>query len=423
MTKNPTITFTAVSASITALLTFQAHADTITVCQSGCDHTSINAAIAAADDGDVIQLSAETYVEGTTIDTLGKAIEIRGVLDAEDRPTSILDGATFNGTVLEIRANADRVRLNGLLIRNGNSGYQGGGILSTDAAIEMDHCVIEDCTAPYGGGIYLNHTSDGPFAEPSVLRNSTFQRNWSQHWCETFGRPLPPDGSGRTPAPNLIEDCSFLQSGSYHGSLILNHTILRRCRVAGGSGTLATAGILGSGGRAFDCVFEQNAGGPVLGSYSGAQYVDVVIEHCLFRANGGTQILYPNNAEVMADRNYFCGSVTPFAGGVTDGGGNIIDPSCIPVDCNENGIEDLVEILLDTEVIDVDEDWTPDECQLPPCPSDLNENGTVEAGDLGILIGFWGTDGGSSGDADINGDGVVNAGDLGSLLGAWGVCP
>ena len=77
MTKNPTITFTAVSASITALLTFQAHADTITVCQSGCDHTSINAAIAAADDGDVIQLSAEIYTEDVQL-PLDRSLEILG---------------------------------------------------------------------------------------------------------------------------------------------------------------------------------------------------------------------------------------------------------------------------------------------------------------------------------------------------------
>ncbi len=55
-----------------------ASAETITVCASGCDYTSINAAIGAASDGDVIQLAAETYFEGSQIDTLGKAITLRG---------------------------------------------------------------------------------------------------------------------------------------------------------------------------------------------------------------------------------------------------------------------------------------------------------------------------------------------------------
>ena len=68
-------------------------AETITVCSDGCDYTSINAAIGAANDGDVIQLAAETYFEGEQIDTLGKAITLRGVLDKTGEPASVLDGA------------------------------------------------------------------------------------------------------------------------------------------------------------------------------------------------------------------------------------------------------------------------------------------------------------------------------------------
>ena len=64
-----------------AISSATASAETITVCASGCDYTSINAAIGAAGDGDVIQLAAETYFEGEQIDTLGKAITLRGVLD------------------------------------------------------------------------------------------------------------------------------------------------------------------------------------------------------------------------------------------------------------------------------------------------------------------------------------------------------
>ena len=48
----------AVALAVTSVTAF---ADTITVCASGCDYTSINAAIGAASDGDVIQLAAETY--------------------------------------------------------------------------------------------------------------------------------------------------------------------------------------------------------------------------------------------------------------------------------------------------------------------------------------------------------------------------
>ncbi len=49
---------------------------------------------------------------------------------------------------------------------------------------------------------------------------------------------------------------------------------------------------------------------------------------------------------------------------------------------------------------------------------DLNGDGTVDAADLGILLGAWGSAGGA---ADLNDDGIVDAADLGILLGSWTV--
>jgi hypothetical protein len=49
-------------------------------------------------------------------------------------------------------------------------------------------------------------------------------------------------------------------------------------------------------------------------------------------------------------------------------------------------------------------------------PADLDHDGDVDAGDLAILLGGWGT----SGPGDLNGDGVVDATDLAMLLGSWG---
>ena len=84
---------TLLAAVALAFSSVTASAETITVCASGCDYTSINAAIGAASDGDVIQLAAQTYFEGEQIDTLGKGITLRGVLDKAGEPASVLDGA------------------------------------------------------------------------------------------------------------------------------------------------------------------------------------------------------------------------------------------------------------------------------------------------------------------------------------------
>ncbi len=61
------------------------------------------------------------------------------------------------------------------------------------------------------------------------------------------------------------------------------------------------------------------------------------------------------------------------------------------------------------------------QCAIAPgascCPGDLNGRGSVDGGDLGFVLGGWGTSA-----ADLTGDGVTDGADLGILLSAWGVC-
>lgn len=52
------------------------------------------------------------------------------------------------------------------------------------------------------------------------------------------------------------------------------------------------------------------------------------------------------------------------------------------------------------------------------CPADLNDDGTVDAADLAILLGAWAT----AGPGDFTGNGTVDAADLAVLLGAFGPC-
>lgn len=58
---------------------------------------------------------------------------------------------------------------------------------------------------------------------------------------------------------------------------------------------------------------------------------------------------------------------------------------------------------------------------VPPCPADVDGDGSVDAADLSSLLAAWGPcqDGCAS---DINGDGAVNGTDLGTLLASWGSC-
>jgi hypothetical protein len=55
------------------------------------------------------------------------------------------------------------------------------------------------------------------------------------------------------------------------------------------------------------------------------------------------------------------------------------------------------------------------------CPADLNRDGDVNGGDLGLLLTSWGISGACL-QGDIDGDGTVSGSDLGAILSQWGAC-
>ena len=92
-------------------------------------------------------------------------------------------------------------------------------------------------------------------------------------------------------------------------------------------------------------------------------------------------------------------------------------------DCNNDNVVDYGQIL-QGQLADANTNGVPDICEVPTCHDiDLNLNGIVEGGDLGVLLAFWGTVSPAFPRADINSDGLVNGADLGILLAFWGTCP
>lgn len=89
------------------------------------------------------------------------------------------------------------------------------------------------------------------------------------------------------------------------------------------------------------------------------------------------------------------------------------------VDCDNDGTPDACELDAGTQV-DVNYDGVPDDCQVT-CLGDVNEDGAVDVSDLLIVLADWGTCVGCP--ADIDADGLVNVNDLLILLANWGPCP
>ncbi len=69
-----------------------------------------------------------------------------------------------------------------------------------------------------------------------------------------------------------------------------------------------------------------------------------------------------------------------------------------------------------TNCADGNGNGTADACEVSD-PADINNDGSVDAADLTILLNAWGTSGGP---ADVNGDGTVDAVDIAQLLASWG---
>jgi hypothetical protein len=161
-----------------------AHAATITVCLGGsCNFTSIQAAVDAAVEGDTIVIAAGTYMLTSAISVYDKDLVIRGAVDANGRPATVLNGqnATYHinalvqtaGTVIEnlVLTNGRGSQngaiymfgCNGMTFRNCSvRGNQRGAIGLNSSNVTMIGCEIIDNTATpgtsAGGGIYVAGT-------------------------------------------------------------------------------------------------------------------------------------------------------------------------------------------------------------------------------------------------------------------------
>jgi len=164
----------------------QALNDTHTVCASGCDFSSIQAAINSAVDGDTIDLAAETFTEAVTID---KSINLEGdgpentIVQAAGEPgiatsrvITITSGITVtieNITIQHGNAigdypdssgggiyNSGTLTLNNIVATNNFADGTGGGILSTgfgafSTNLTINDSLVRENTAQNAGGIYL----------------------------------------------------------------------------------------------------------------------------------------------------------------------------------------------------------------------------------------------------------------------------
>ena len=145
--------FRIVATTLTALVSTAGFGETLTVCLDGsCDFTGVQDAIDAAEHGDLILVSAGTYQPGSTIETDGKAVTIRGEVDVEGRPATLLDGR-WERRVLRCDDNETAAtRFENLAFIRGDR-TAGAGVRINHSQPTFVNCEIRDNIG--GGGMYL----------------------------------------------------------------------------------------------------------------------------------------------------------------------------------------------------------------------------------------------------------------------------
>jgi hypothetical protein len=135
------------------------------------DQATIQGAIKAAQNGDIVLVSPGTYVEN--IDFLGKAITVES---AKGPNTTIIDGGNVYSVVTFTANEGPSSILSGFTIQNGNAldtpASEGGGIAIENASPTIKGNVIQqNFGASAGGGIGVGFGS--PIIKNNVIRNNT----------------------------------------------------------------------------------------------------------------------------------------------------------------------------------------------------------------------------------------------------------
>ena len=172
------------------------------------DYSTIQDAINAASNGDVIEVEAGLYVE--RLNPGGKQVTVRGTTDEAGTPRTIVDGSA-GGSVITINSNEskDSTKFENLVIRNGTGtplfGQTHGGGIFVDFGdgATFKNCHIRGNSAQKGGGLFcwgVTRCEGCTFTENTCLWN--FQYNGSAIMKgDAFGQFL------------FLEDCTV--TGNY----------------------------------------------------------------------------------------------------------------------------------------------------------------------------------------------------------------
>ncbi len=302
----------------------------LTVASSGADHTTIAAAVAAADHFDEILISGETFTESNISFT--KSLTFRGsgadvtIIQAAATPNSG-GGKVFN---LVNGSGIVSLKFFDLTIQNGDHTSSSGIHISSNTleTFEMHRCAVRNCSAAYGSsGAYASGLNASAYAgEPTwLLKDCEFSGNSSvTDGVQARGGAISLNGSENT---LIVENCTFSNNSVDGGSAN---------PIEGGGAIYVENSTLSVRNSTFTNNTSSNRGGAIF-----VQSSDCDLENVIAYSNTaavGTDLFRSNFSTVNAI-NCIIGSTDPEGG---DG-----EPGINGTDTNVSSADPLLQGLAD----------------------------------------------------------------------------
>ena len=288
------------------------------------EYPTIQAAIDAAVNGDVVEVADGTYAgEGNkNLDFGGKAITVRG---ASGDPALCIIDCEDSGRGFDFHSGEgpDSI-VEALTITNGLVSYEGGGIYCAESSPTFVDCTVRENTVSSsygrGGGVYCTENADAVFNDCVFTENSVPEGNPGSGGGG--GGAIYSDGADLT-----LTNCTFTANWARlsGGAMVLGggSPMLTGCTFVGnwaiGAPEFAGCGAVDSESMAvfLNCGFRENSGN--IGGAVGVFYYEVFI-NCTFLDNAATWPSWLNGGGAM-----FTGGVPTivncaFHGNVTEGG-------------------------------------------------------------------------------------------------------
>jgi hypothetical protein len=377
-------------------------ADTINVPE---DFPTIQGALNAANNGDVIAIAEGTYFE-SNINPNGKTITITGEINDLGEPLVTIDGG-YNGSVLNFVVDFDYQTSNtsiveNLIIKKG-SAFRGGGI-NAPFGLTINNCIFDGNRADYGAGVaFLGDSNAMTTIQNCVFKNQLEHSNpnpWLVH---------PELGSAINANGNMtITNCIFENNASLSIVVFIGGTVLIDSCIFNNhfdGGTLigvsqsSTLTIINSN-------LINNDASPI--SISG--FSTALLENNLFRNNTGTVSIMQSNATInqcqFENTELWIGEWDPIDvsisnSGFCDNGGDAASDSIegFWTDLGGNSFSDVCEEVIvgdinadgDINVIDVVQlvsfilgNTSPSENEVSA--ADLNSDGLLNILDVVVLV-------------------------------------